>query len=80
MKNMLPMEVKYPEDANAPLLENIVKNYEGQFMTLYFATQETHLTLPFPSSILAITDHTFYRRYAASSLEAIEKDDDKSII
>ena len=49
-------------------------------MTLFFATQETYLTVPFPASILAITNKTLYRRYAVSSTGAIDKDDDKDIL
>ena len=49
-------------------------------MTLYFSTQETHLTVPFPASILSTTDKTFYRRYAVSSTRAIDEDADNDII
>ena len=80
MKNMMRMEQEYPEDANMPLLETIVKQFGGHFMTLYFATQETYLTVPFPLSLIAFTDNTLYRRYAVSSTGAIDKDDDKDII
>lgn len=48
-------------------------------MTLYFATQQTNLTVPFPVSIIAVTDSAFYRRYAVSSVGAIDKDDDEGI-
>ena len=55
MKNMLPFEKKVPADVKTGILHTIVKDFDGQFMSLYFADQETNLTIPFPASVIALT-------------------------
>lgn len=49
-------------------------------MTLYFVDQETNLTVPFPASVIALTEDNLYRRYAVSSLGGIDKDRDEDIL
>ena len=48
-------------------------------MSLYFKDKETNMTIQFPGSILAVSDDLFYRRYAISSYDGIEDDDNKDI-
>jgi hypothetical protein len=78
--HLLPSEKRLPEEGSVPLLERIVNDFGGEFMTLYFASQETNLNISFPPSVIAITDETFYRKYAVSTLEGIDKDKDEEII
>lgn len=49
-------------------------------MSLYFANQETNITMAFPPSVIAITENQLYRKYAVSAVQAIDKDADKDII
>ena len=43
------------------LLGEIVKKYNGEFMSLYFKDKETSLTIAFPASILAVGGNKFYK-------------------
>lgn len=45
-------------------------------MILYFVEQETNLTVPFPASVIALTQESLIRRYAVSSLGGVDKDRD----
>ena len=81
MRNMLKFEKQLPQDqSDNKLLKEICKEYSGQFMSLYFADKETNATLQFPLSLLAISKDKIFRRYAVSTLEAIDKDDDQLIL
>jgi len=55
LRTMLPFEKKVPEDVKTGILPKIVKDFSGEFMSLYFVDQETNLTVPFPASVIALT-------------------------
>lgn len=61
------------------LLGEIVKRYNGEFMSLYFKDKETSLTIAFPASILAVGGNMFYKRYAISSIDGIEDENNQQI-
>lgn len=64
MKNMLDCERKPPVSDSNSTCDMICKDFEGEFMSLYFAAKETELTVRFPESLLILGDNTIFRRYA----------------
>jgi hypothetical protein len=78
MRNMLNCERIAPEGSDE-LLQEIVRKYNGEFMSLYFKDKETNLTVAFPASLLAIGGDKFYRKYVISSVEGIEDENNKQI-
>jgi len=61
-------------------LQQIVKKYKGEFITMYFQSKETNLNVAFPPTVLVLGGGKLYRRYAISSVGGIEKDKNEEIL
>jgi hypothetical protein len=76
---MLDCERKVPTSESNPTCDMICKDFEGEFMSLYFAAKETELTVPFPESLLILADNKIVRKYAIETYDSIEEDKTEEI-